>query len=91
MSIDEKRKQLERQARSLLISKDISADEREQVNALMKNQGLSPEDRYGSIIRLISKAPDKEFDEIPDIEIPHDNNSSEKQHPVIAKKKEPVK
>lgn len=91
MNIDEKRKQLERQARLLLTSKDISITEREQINALMKNQNLSPDDRYESIIRLISNAPDKEFKEIPDIEIPQEENNLEKPPPVITKKKEPVK
>ncbi len=91
MSIDEKRKQLERQARLLLTSKDISISEREQINSLMKNQSLSPENRYESIIRLISNLPDKEFEEIPDIEIPNEENSLGKHPPVITRKKEPVK
>lgn len=73
MSNDEKRKRLERHARSLLISKDISAGDKEQVNSIMKNPNLTPEERFGLIIRLIEKAPDREFSEIPDIEIP-DNN-----------------
>ena len=91
MSIDEKRKQLERQARVLLASKDLSLNEREQVNSLMKNQSLSPENRYESIIKLISNAPDKEFEEIPDIEIPQEENNSEKHPSVITKKKNPAK
>ena len=91
MSIDEKRKQLERQARLLLTSKDISISEREQINSLMKNQSLSPENRYESIIRLISNLPDKEFEEIPDIEIPNEENSLGKHPPVITRRKEPVK
>jgi hypothetical protein len=86
MSSDEKRKRLERQARALLISKDITAAEREQVNSLMKNHNLSPEERYGSIIKLIGNAQDREFDEIPDIEIPENEKNKETDNNINRKK-----
>ena len=70
MSSEDKRKRLERHARSLLISKDISAADKEQVNSIMKNPNLSPEERFGLIIRLIENAPDREFNEVEDIELP---------------------
>jgi len=88
MSSDDKRKRLERQARSLLISKDISASEREQVNSIMKNQNFSPEERFESIIKLISNAPDREFNEIPDIDIPEHEKADVKNSSSIAVKKE---
>jgi hypothetical protein len=91
MSSDEKRKRLERQARSLLISKDISAAEREQVNSIMKNQNLSPEERFESIIKLMGNAPDREFDEIPDIEIPEQNSTKEENNSPMSGKPETAK
>ncbi len=86
MSSDDKRKRLERQARSLLISKDISAAEREQVNSIMKNQNLSTENRYESIIKLIGNAPDREFNEVPDIEIPEIEKNNETDNSINRKK-----
>lgn len=87
MSSDEKRKRLERQARSLLISKDISASEREQVNSIMKNPGLTPEERYGSIIKLIGNAPDREFNEIPDIDLSENRKGKDINHNNLSEKK----
>jgi hypothetical protein len=88
MSNDDKRKRLERHARSLLISKDISAADKEQVNSIMKNPNLSPEERFGLIIRLIEKAPDREFSEVEEIELPDEKEHDYKplKHPDIKSK-----
>jgi len=66
MAADDDRKRLERQARSLILSKDISLSDRERINAIMKNNGFSPEEKYSSIIRLIKNAPEKEVPEVED-------------------------
>jgi len=68
MNSEENRKRLERQARSLILTKDISLDDRDKINFLMRNQDLSFEERYTGIINLLKKVPDKEIADIEDEE-----------------------
>jgi len=68
MTDEEKRKALERQARSLMMSREISPEDREKINSFMKNQEISPENRFSSIIRLLKDAPEKENLKIEDPE-----------------------
>lgn len=64
------RKKLERQARSLLHTKDISLSEKEKINSIMKKQDMFPEQKYSAIIQLIKNAPDREIVEIEESEEP---------------------
>lgn len=66
MANGEDRKKLERQARSLILSKDISLSERERINSIMKDQGILPEEKYSAIIKMIKNAPDREIAGIED-------------------------
>jgi len=66
MNNDENRKRLERQARSLILSKEISVDDRERINFLMRDQSITHEERYTNIIRILKRAPEKEISEIKD-------------------------
>jgi hypothetical protein len=66
MDNDEKRKRLERQARSLILTREISPDDRDRINFLMRDQAISHEERYTSIIRILKRAPEKEITEIQD-------------------------
>lgn len=68
MNSEEKRKQLERQARSLILSKEISSEDREKINSLMRNQNLPHEERYTTIINILKRSPDKVIDQIEDEE-----------------------
>lgn len=74
MSSEENRKRLERQARSLMITKDISQQERDSLNSIMRDKTLAPEDKYTSIIRLLRKLPDREMTDMAD----ESHNLSEK-------------
>lgn len=66
MSSEENRKRLERQARSLMITKEISRQEREKINALMRDRDMSPEEKYSAIIRMLRALPDREQAELSD-------------------------
>ncbi len=79
MASDNDIKRLERQARALILSKDISLAEKEQINSIMRRVSLSPDEKYSSIIKLIKNAPDKEIADIPD-----DEEGPEEQEPVQA-------
>ncbi len=68
MNSEQNRKRLERQARSLILTKDISIDDREKINSLMRNQSMAHEERYTTIINILKKSPDKETSEIEDEE-----------------------
>jgi len=68
MNSEQNRKRLERQARSLILTKDISIDDRDKINSLMRNQGIAHEERYTTIINILKKSPDKETSEIEDEE-----------------------
>jgi hypothetical protein len=61
MSSEENRKRLERQARSLMTTKEIPRQERDSLNAIMRDKDLAPEEKYTSIIRLLRKLPDREI------------------------------
>ncbi|MCL2154392.1 MAG: hypothetical protein FWH53_01870 [Leptospirales bacterium] len=64
MDSEDNKKRLERHARSLILSKEISLEDRDTINAFMRNQDLSYEDRYAKIIRILKKLPDKEINDI---------------------------
>lgn len=66
MSSEENRKRLERQARGLMITKEISRQERDKINAIMRDRELAPEARYSTIIRLLRNLPDREISEMTD-------------------------
>ena len=68
MGNEENRTRLERRAKSLILSKEISLDDRDSINAIMRNQEMSQEDRYTKIITLLKKVPDKEIKEIKENE-----------------------
>ncbi len=85
MDSEQNRKRLERQARSLILSKDISLDDRDRINVLMRNQDITHEERYTAIIKILKKSPDKE---IPDIEDEEEEEPETKKTPVL--KKSPV-
>jgi len=85
MDNEEKRKRLERQARSLILTKDMSLDDRDKINSLMRNQHISQEERYISIIGILKKAPDKEIADIEDEE----DELQEKPKPAVMKKNIP--
>ncbi len=70
MNSEQNRKRLERQARSLILTKDISLEDRDRINFLMRNQSIVHEERYTTIINLLKKSPDKEMSEIEDEEEP---------------------
>ncbi len=74
MDSEQNRKRLERQARSLILSKEISIEDRDKINSLMRNQEISFEVRFTNIINILKKSPDKEIadieDEVPDIKKP---------------------
>ena len=77
MNSEENRKRLERMARSLILTKEISSDDRDKINSLMRNQGISQEQKYTNIINILKKASDKETadvedeeDDVPDIKKP---------------------
>lgn len=82
MDTEQNRKRLERQARSLILTKDISLDDRDKINALMRNQEISHEERYTAIIKILKKSPDKE---IADIEDEEDEIPEIKKPPVLKK------
>ncbi len=66
MTSEENRKRLERQARSLMITKEISRQEREKINILMRDRDMSPDEKYSSIIRMLRALPDREQAELSD-------------------------
>lgn len=70
MNSEQNRKRLERQARSLILTKDISIEDRDKINSLMRNQGIDHEERYTTIINILKRSPDKETSEIEDEEEP---------------------
>jgi len=81
MNSEDNRKRLERQARSLILTKEISIDDRDKINSLMRNQGIPHEERYTSIIKILRKSPDKEIADIEDEEA----ESAEIKRPVLIK------
>lgn len=93
MDSEQNRKRLERQARSLILSKDISISDRDRINLLMRNQDISFEERYTDIISILKKSPDKE---IADIEDEDDVQETKKPQTIkrtptaTAVKREPV-
>lgn len=90
MSSEEKRKRLERQARSLMTTKDISRQERDSLNAIMRDKDLAPEEKYTSIIRLLRKLPDREIAGIPDDSpVIHEKGAPEKEKFRIIKSNMP--
>ena len=68
MDSEDNKKRLERQARSLILSKEISVEEKDTINTLMRDQDMSYEERYTKIIRILRKLPDKEVVEVEDEE-----------------------
>jgi hypothetical protein len=70
MNSEQNRKRLERQARSLILTKDISIEDRDKINSLMRNQSIAHEERYTTIINILKRSPDKETSEIEDEEEP---------------------
>lgn len=66
MSSEENRKRLERQARSLMMAKEISRQERERLNVIMRDRDMEPVEKYSSIIRLLRNLPDREISEMAD-------------------------
>ncbi len=86
MNSEDNRKRLERQARSLILSKEISIDDRDKINSLMRDQSIPQEERYTSIIRILRKSPDKEIADIEDEEA----ESAEIKRPVLIKKNYPA-
>jgi len=68
MDNEDNRKRLERQARSLINSKELSLADKDTINAYMRNQDMSPEEKYQKIIRMVKKLPDREITEIEDEE-----------------------
>lgn len=66
MAAEEDKKRLERQARSMMMTRDIPLRDRENLNSIMKEGSIPPEERYKKIIRLLKDYPEKEFAEIPD-------------------------
>jgi len=80
MSSEENRKRLERQARNLMTTKEISQQERDRINTIMRDRDIAPEDRYTSIIKLLRKLPDREIAEMTDdINSLPGRNSAEKE------------
>lgn len=69
MNSEEDRKRLERQARSLMHTKDIAATDRERINSLMRDQNISQHQRYNEIIAILKKLPDRELVEIEDDDV----------------------
>jgi lipase chaperone LimK len=92
MDNEDNSKRLERQARSLILTKDISLEERDTINTYMRDQNMSNEDRYTKIIRLLKKLPDKETSEIEEEkEKSQDIKQTQKagdEKPADSKKKE---
>ena len=82
MNSEENRKRLERQARSLILTKEISLDDKDKINSLMRDQNISLEERYTSIISILKKSPDKEIADIEDEE----EEQPEKKKPAVLKK-----
>lgn len=72
MTSEENRKRLERQARSLMTTKEISRQERDKLNVIMRDSDMAPSEKYSSIIRLLRNLPDREVagiaDETPQLE-----------------------
>ena len=66
MENEDSLKRLERQAKSLIVSKELSLEDRDTINAYMRNQDITNEEKYTKIIRLLRKAPDKKIAEIED-------------------------
>jgi len=82
MDSEQNRRRIERQARLLILSKDISLDDRDKINALMRNQEISHENRYKGIINILKKSPDKE---IADIEDEEEDIREVRKPPVLKK------
>ncbi len=85
MSIEENRKRLERQARSLMTVKEISQQERDRLNAIMRDKDISPEEKYNSIIRLLRKLPDREMLDMDDAASAPENPDMIKEKSRIVK------
>lgn len=86
MNSEENRKRLERMARSLILTKEISLDDRDRINSLMRNQSISQEERYTNIINILKKAPDKEITDIEDDEDELRNEIKDVKKPELMKK-----
>jgi hypothetical protein len=80
MNDDDKVKRLEREARKLILSKEISADIRAKINSIMKDSLKSQEDKSREIIRLLRNEPDKEI-------IPLDDSLYNKKRKDCSKEK----
>jgi hypothetical protein len=52
-------KRIERRARSLLLSKEISSAKKDIVRSIMQNTGLESSERWKAIIELVQNCPDK--------------------------------
>lgn len=89
MNNDESRKRLERQARSLILSRELSLDDRDRINSLMRDQNISFEERYTEIIRILKRAPEKELSEIKDEDT--ETQAFEKIKKINVKKPVPAK
>ncbi|HQO39058.1 MAG TPA: hypothetical protein PK986_01190 [Spirochaetota bacterium] len=94
MAAEDDKKRLERQARSMMMTRDIPLRDREHLNGIMKDSHIPPEERYKKIIKLISAYPEKEFAEIPDDDELSDSGTDEpkplntaRQKPAVTRKK----
>jgi len=83
MNSEQDRKRLERQARSLILTKEISVDDKDRINSFMRNPNIPHEERYTNIINILKKSPDKE---IADIEDEEEDNKEKENKEIIVKK-----
>ncbi|HOK00989.1 MAG TPA: hypothetical protein PLD85_00700 [Spirochaetota bacterium] len=79
MNDDDRVKRLEREARKLILSKEISADIRAKINSIMKDSLKSQEDKSREIIRLLRNEPDKEI-------VPLDDSLYNKKEKIVQKR-----
>ncbi|MFW6365543.1 MAG: hypothetical protein ACOC2H_03590, partial [Spirochaetota bacterium] len=55
----DKEKRIERRAKNMILNKEIPYSKMEAVRSLLKNSGLSSNEKYSAVIQLIKDCPDK--------------------------------
>jgi len=63
MNDEDSRKRLEIEARKLILAREISPQDREKINSIMRDNSTPPEEKYKAIIRLLRRAPVKTIDD----------------------------
>ncbi|MDR3237368.1 MAG: hypothetical protein LBT84_02565 [Spirochaetia bacterium] len=90
MSTTEDNKALERKARYLISNKEIPPSTMSLVRSYITNLGISPDERYKTIIGLIKNCPDKAAMELEDVKETKETKEVKDTRDIRAEKKKPA-